>query len=86
MQSFLFLLLRPTHTFLDMNAGRDFETKIVVKVNAPEVLRRQLAAKRWKGEGIAMGTATDEPFSCNATGSYQRVDTTYARDFLDPFL
>ncbi len=49
---------RPTHTFLDMDAGRDFETKIVVKVNAPEVLRRQLAAKRWKGEGIAMGTAT----------------------------
>ena len=50
---------RPTHTFLDMNAGSDFEKKIVVKVNAPEVLRRQLAAKRWKGEGIAMGTATE---------------------------
>jgi DNA repair photolyase len=50
---------RPTHTFLDMNAGRDFEQKIVVKVNAAEVLRRQLAAKRWKGEGIAMGTNTD---------------------------
>ena len=42
---------RPTHTFLEMNAGSDFEKKIVVKVNAPEVLRRQLAAKRWKGEG-----------------------------------
>ena len=43
---------RPTHTFLDMDAGRDFETKIVVKVNAPDVLRRELAAKRWKGEHI----------------------------------
>jgi DNA repair photolyase len=42
-----------------MNAGSDFEKKIVVKINAPEVLRRQLAAKRWKGGGIAMGTATD---------------------------
>jgi DNA repair photolyase len=41
-----------------MNAGSDFEKKIVVKINAPEVLRRQLAAKRWKGEGIAMGTPT----------------------------
>ncbi len=51
-----------------MNAGRDFETKIVVKVNAPEVLRRQLAAKRWKGEGIAMGTNTDP---------YQRVEGRY---------
>src|ERR671935_384932 len=50
---------RVTHTFMDMNAGRDFETKIVVKVNTPEVLRRQLGSKRWKGEHIAMGTATD---------------------------
>jgi DNA repair photolyase len=59
---------RPTHTFLDMNAGRDFETKIVVKVNAPDVLRRQLAAPRWKGEHIAMGTGTDP---------YQRVEGRY---------
>jgi DNA repair photolyase len=59
---------RPTHTFLDMDAGRDFETKIVVKVNAPEVLRRQLGAKRWKGEGIAMGTNTDP---------YQRAEGRY---------
>jgi DNA repair photolyase len=59
---------RPTHTFLDMNAGRDFESKIVVKVNAPELLRRQLAAPRWKGEHIAMGTGTDP---------YQRVEGRY---------
>lgn len=59
---------RPTHTFLDMNAGRDFETKIVVKVNAPDVLRRQLAAKRWKGEHIALGTNTDP---------YQRAEGRY---------
>jgi DNA repair photolyase len=59
---------RPTHTYLDMNAGRDFETKIVVKINAPEVLRRELAAKRWKGEHIAMGTNTDP---------YQRAEGRY---------
>ncbi|HET9672730.1 MAG TPA: LAGLIDADG family homing endonuclease, partial [Actinomycetota bacterium] len=59
---------RPTHTFLDMDAGRDFETKIVVKVNAPDVLRRELAAKRWKGEHIAMGTNTDP---------YQRAEGRY---------
>jgi DNA repair photolyase len=59
---------RPTHAFLDMGAGRDFETKIVVKVNAPDVLRRELAAKRWKGEHIAMGTNTDP---------YQRVEGRY---------
>jgi DNA repair photolyase len=50
---------RPTHTYLDMNAGRDFEKEIVVKVNAPEVLRAQLAKPSWKGEHIAMGTNTD---------------------------
>jgi DNA repair photolyase len=59
---------RPTHTFLDMGAGRDFESKIVVKVNAPEVLRRELAAPRWKGEHIALGTGTDP---------YQRVEGRY---------
>lgn len=59
---------RPTHTFLDMNAGRDFESKIIVKVNAPELLRRQLAAPRWNGEHIAMGTGTDP---------YQRVEGRY---------
>ena len=33
---------RPTHTYLDLNAGRDFEREIVVKVNVPEVLRAEL--------------------------------------------
>jgi DNA repair photolyase len=50
---------RPTHTYLDFNAGRDFEKEIVVKVNAPEVLRAELARPSWKGEHIAMGTNTD---------------------------
>jgi DNA repair photolyase len=59
---------RVTHTYLDMDAGRDFERKIVVKVNAPEVLRAQLASRRWKGEPIAMGTATDP---------YQRAEGRY---------
>ena len=64
----VYCFARPTHTYLDMNAGRDFENKIVVKVNAPEVLRRELAAKRWKGEHIAMGTGTDP---------YQRAEGRY---------
>jgi DNA repair photolyase len=50
---------RPTHTYLDFNAGRDFEREIVVKINAPEVLRVELARPSWKGEHIAMGTNTD---------------------------
>ena len=50
---------RPTHTYLGFNAGRDFEREIVVKVNAPEVLRAELARPSWKGEHVALGTNTD---------------------------
>jgi DNA repair photolyase len=50
---------RPTHTYLDFNAGRDFEREIVVKVNAPEVVRAELARRSWKHEHVALGTNTD---------------------------
>ena len=50
---------RPTHKYLDFDAGRDFEKEIVVKVNAPEVLRVELARPSWKGEHVALGTNTD---------------------------
>jgi len=54
-----FCFARPTHTYLDFDAGRDFEREIVVKVNAPERLRAELAKPSWKGEHIALGTNTD---------------------------
>jgi DNA repair photolyase len=50
---------RPTHKYLDFDAGRDFEREIVVKVNAPERLRAELARPSWQGEHIALGTNTD---------------------------
>jgi DNA repair photolyase len=50
---------RPTHTFLGLNAGRDFEREIVVKVNAPELLRAELGRPSWKREHVALGTNTD---------------------------
>ena len=59
---------RPTHTYLDFNAGRDFEREIVVKVNAPEVVRAELARPSWTGEHVAMGTNTDP---------YQWVESRY---------
>ena len=54
-----FCFARPTHTYLDFNAGRDFEREIVVKVNAPELLRAELARPSWKREHVALGTNTD---------------------------
>ncbi|MGA8721105.1 MAG: hypothetical protein WB557_24090, partial [Solirubrobacteraceae bacterium] len=50
---------RPTHKYLDFNAGRDFEHEIVVKVNAPELLRAELARPKWAHEHVALGTNTD---------------------------
>jgi DNA repair photolyase len=55
----VFCFARPTHKYLDFDAGRDFEREIVVKVNAPELLRVELARRSWKGEHVALGTNTD---------------------------
>lgn len=50
---------RPTHEYLGFSAGLDFETKIMVKENAPELLRKQFLSKNWTGEEVAIGTVTD---------------------------
>jgi DNA repair photolyase len=55
----IFCFARPTHEYLGFNAGRDFEREIVVKVNAPELLRAELARPSWAGEHVALGTNTD---------------------------
>jgi DNA repair photolyase len=55
----VYCFARPTHKYLDFNPGRDFEREIVVKVNAPEVLRVELARPSWKREHVALGTNTD---------------------------
>jgi DNA repair photolyase len=55
----VYCFARPTHKYLELDAGRDFERQIVVKVNAPEVLRVELARPSWKGEHVALGTNTD---------------------------
>ena len=50
---------RSTHTYLDLDAGRDFEREIVVKVNVPELVRAEVARPSWKRELVALGTNTD---------------------------
>jgi DNA repair photolyase len=59
---------RNTHTYLDLDAGEDFNTKVVVKVNAPELVRKKMASRGWSGEHIAMGTNVD---------CYQRAEGRY---------
>jgi DNA repair photolyase len=76
---------RKSHTYLDLDYGKDFDTRIVVKINAPELLRKELSDAKWKGEHIAMGTNVD---------TYQRAEGRYRlmpgilqalRDFANPF-
>jgi DNA repair photolyase len=55
---------RASHSFLGMNADEDFETKIVVKTNMPEVLQQELRKPSWTGERVAIGTATDAYQPC----------------------
>ena len=50
---------RPTHTYLDFNAREDFDRQIVVKVNAPELVRAETRRTSWKRELVALGTNTD---------------------------
>jgi DNA repair photolyase len=64
-----FCFARQTHTYLDLNAGRDFEREIVVKVNVPELLAAELRKPSWKRELVAFGTNTD-PYQW-AEGRYE---------------
>ena len=50
---------RPYHEYLGWSSGLDFETKIMVKLRAPELLRHELSSPRWKPQPIAMSGATD---------------------------
>ncbi|HSL26294.1 MAG TPA: radical SAM protein [Acidimicrobiia bacterium] len=60
---------RPTHEYLGLDTGEGFDTQIVVKVNAVDLLKAELAPGRWSGETIAMGTNTD-PYQA-AEGKYR---------------
>jgi DNA repair photolyase len=79
-----FCFARNTHTYLDLNAGRDFEREIVVKVNVPELLRAELARPSWKRELVAIGTNTD-PYQW-AEGRYRLMPPIIEalRDFSTP--
>lgn len=65
----VYCFARPTHDYLGLGIGEDFDTRIVVKINAPELIRRETEPRRWPGHPIAMGTNTD-PYQ-PAEGKYK---------------
>jgi DNA repair photolyase len=60
---------RPTHEYLDLDCGNDFDTQVVVKTNVVDVLRRELSRRSWCRETVGLGTNTDP---------YQRAEGRYA--------
>src|SRR5271156_3511162 len=60
---------RPTHEYLDLDCGNDFDTQVIVKTNVVDVLRRELRRRSWCRETVALGTNTDP---------YQRAEGRYA--------
>ncbi len=75
---------RPTHEFWGMDAGREFEQRVFAKVNAPEVLRRELQRPRWMGESIAIGTASDPYEPAEAQYKLTRRIIQVLADFHNP--
>ncbi len=65
----VYCFARPTHEYLDLGAGDDFDRQLIVKVNVADVLRRELARPSWRHEPVALGTNTDP---------YQRAEGRYA--------
>jgi len=59
---------RPTHTYMGLSAGLDFESRLFVKENAAELLEKELAAPRYKPEVVALGANTD---------AYQPIERQY---------
>ncbi|MEN5073833.1 intein-containing Rv2578c family radical SAM protein [Isoptericola cucumis] len=59
---------RPTHEYLDLDAGKDFDSQVVVKMNVDTLLRAELAKPSWRREPVALGTNTDP---------YQRAEGRY---------
>ncbi len=64
----IYCFARPTHAFLGLSPGLDFETKLTMKPDAPALLRRTLMGKRYKPQPIAIGTNTDP---------YQPIEKTH---------
>lgn len=55
----IYCFARPTHEYLGFSAGLDFESKIMVKENGPELLRKELSSPKWKPQTIVMSGVTD---------------------------
>ena len=75
---------RPTHEYLGYGAGTDFDRKIVVKVNAPELLRKELMKPSWKGEEIVFSFTSDPYIPLEAHYKLTRRCLEVCAEFRNP--
>jgi DNA repair photolyase len=75
---------RPTHEYLDFGAGTDFERKIVVKVKAAELLRKELMKPSWKGDQIVFSFTSDPYIPLEANYKLTRSCLEVCADFRNP--
>lgn len=75
---------RPTHEYLGFSAGLDFETKIMVKYKAPDLLRRELSDPKWEPKVLAMSGVTDCYQPVEKKLELTRRCLEVLRDFLNP--
>ena len=75
---------RPTHEYLDFGAGTDFERKIVVKVRAPELLRKELMKSSWKGDEIVFSFTSDPYLPLEANYNLTRACLEVCAEFRNP--
>ena len=80
----VYCFARNTHAYLGYDVGKDFNQRIVVKINAPEVLRTELRRPRWKREFIALGTACDPYEPAERKYVTTRRILQALRDFANP--
>lgn len=64
----VYCFARPSHNYLELDAGRDFDSQLIVKINIEQALRKDLAKSTWTREHVALGTNTDP---------YQRAEGRY---------
>src|SRR4030088_3104246 len=75
---------RPTHEYLGYGAGTDFERKIIAKVNAPELLRKELMKPSWKGDEIVFSFTSDPYIPLEANYKLTRRCLEVCADFRNP--
>ncbi|OIQ30232.1 MAG: radical SAM protein [Alphaproteobacteria bacterium MedPE-SWcel] len=80
----IYCFARPSHAYLGLSPGLDFETRLVARPNAPEILRKELSARNYRVATLAIGTNTDPYQPCERDYGIMRACLEVLREFHHP--